>query len=71
MVIPVYKNEVISLIKLTSFASYISIIELTKASDNIRSRIHEAFFPLIFTALIYFLICFIIGKIFDLFYKKE
>lgn len=70
VVIPVYKNEVVSLIKLTSIAGYISIIELTKASDIIRSRTYEAFFPLIFTALIYFLICYIIGKIFDLLYKK-
>ena len=70
VVIPVYKNEVVSLIKLTSIAGYISVIELTKASDIIRSRTYEAFFPLIFTALVYFLICFIIGKIFDLFYKK-
>ena len=70
IVIPVYKNEIVSLIKLTSIAGYISIMELTKASDIIRNRTYEAFFPLIFTAIIYFVICYLIGKILDLIYKK-
>lgn len=69
-IIPVYKNEIVSLIKLTSIAGYISIMDLTKASDIIRNRTYEAFFPLIITALIYFILCYVIGKILDLLYKK-
>ena len=69
-VIPVYKNESVSLIKSTSIAGYISIMELTKASDIIRNRTYEAFFPLIFTALIYFIICYVFCKLLDLIYKK-
>lgn len=69
-VIPVYKNESVSLIKLTSIAGYISIMELTKVSDIIRNRTYEAFFPLVFTAIIYFIICYLFGKILDLVYKK-
>lgn len=69
-VIPVYKNEGVSLIKSTSIAGYISVIELTKASDIIRNRTYEAFFPLIFTSLIYFLICYIFCKMLDFIYKK-
>lgn len=68
--IPVYKNESVSLIKSTSIAGYISIMELTKASDIIRNRTYEAFFPLIFTALIYFIICYVFCKLLDLIYKK-
>lgn len=68
--IPVYKNEVVSLVKLTSIAGYISIMDLTKASDIIRNRTYEAFFPLIITAIIYFILCNVIGKILDLLYKK-
>jgi len=68
--IPVYKNEVVSLIKLTSIAGYISIMDLTKASDIIRNRTYEAFFPLIITAIIYFILCYFISKILDLLYKK-
>ena len=69
-VIPVYKNESVSLIKSTSIAGYISVMELTKASDIIRNRTYEAFFPLIFTALIYFIICYCLCKLLDLAYRK-
>ena len=69
-IIPVYKNEVVSLIKLTSIAGYISIMDLTKASDIIRNRTYEAFFPLIIVALIYFVICYLIGMSLDLLYKS-
>lgn len=68
--IPVFKNQGVSLIKLTSIAGYISIMELTKASDIIRNRTYEPFFPLIMTAIIYYIICSIFGKILDCFYKK-
>lgn len=54
--LPVYKGEFISLVKTTSVVGYIAVQDLTKASDIIRSRTYEAFFPLIATAIIYFLI---------------
>ncbi len=69
-IIPVFKNQSVSLIKLTSICGYISIMELTKASDIIRNRTYEPFFPLILTALIYFIICLILGKTLDYIYKK-
>jgi polar amino acid transport system substrate-binding protein len=69
-VIPVYKNESVSLIKSTSIAGYISIIDLTKASDIIRNRTYEPFFPLVFTAFIYFTICYLFSKTLDFIYKK-
>ena len=52
----VYKRQVISLIKATSIVGYIAVQDLTKVSDIIRARTYEAFFSLIFTAAIYFLI---------------
>lgn len=54
--LPVYKGEFISLVKMTSIVGYIAVQDLTKMSDLIRSRTYEAFFPLISTAVIYFLI---------------
>lgn len=54
--LPIYKGEFISMVKMTSVVGYIAIQDLTKVSDIIRSRTYEAFFPLIATALIYFLI---------------
>lgn len=52
----VYKRQVISLIKMTSIVGYIAVQDLTKVSDIIRARTYDAFFSLIFTAIIYFLI---------------
>lgn len=69
-IIPVFKNESVSLVKLTSIAGYISIMDLTKASDIIRNRTYEAFFPLIFTSLLYYLICYLYIKILNILYKK-
>ena len=37
-VLPVYKGEFISLLKMTSVVGYIAVQDLTKASDIIRSR---------------------------------
>lgn len=54
--LPVYKGEFISLVKMTSVVGYIAVQDLTKMSDIIRSRTYEAFFPLIATAVIYFIL---------------
>ncbi len=54
--LPVYKGELISMVKMTSVVGYIAVEDLTKATDLIRSRTFEAFFPLIITAVIYFLL---------------
>ncbi|MBQ3841733.1 MAG: ABC transporter permease subunit [Ruminiclostridium sp.] len=59
--IPVYKQEIVSLLKSTSIVGYIAIQDLTKMSDIIRSRTYEAFFPLIATAMIYFILAWIIS----------
>ena len=54
-VLPVYRGELIGLLKMTSIVGYIAIGDLTKASDLVRSRTYESFFPIITTAFIYFL----------------
>lgn len=61
--LPVYKGEFISLVKMTSIVGYISVQDLTRMSDIIRSRTYEAFFPLISTAIIYFIISYILSAI--------
>ena len=60
-VMPVYQGEVISLLKGTSIVGYIAVADMTRASDLIRSRTFDAFFPLIVTAIIYFLVAWLIG----------
>jgi len=60
-VMPVYQGEIISLLKGTSIVGYIAVADMTRASDLIRSRTFDAFFPLIVTAIIYFLLAWLIG----------
>jgi polar amino acid transport system substrate-binding protein len=55
-ILPVYKGEFISLVKMTAVVGYIAVQDLTKASDIIRSRTFDAFFPLILVTVLYFVI---------------
>lgn len=59
-ILPVFKGEFISLVKMTSVVGYIAVQDLTKASDIIRSRTFDAFFPLLMIALLYFLISWVL-----------
>ncbi|HPR31295.1 MAG TPA: ABC transporter permease subunit [Prolixibacteraceae bacterium] len=59
-VLPVYKGEFISLLKMTSIVGYIAVQDLTKASDIIRSRTFDAFFPLIMAAVIYIILAWLL-----------
>lgn len=53
-IFPVYQGHVVNLVKQTSIVGYIAVVDLTKASDLIRSRTFDAFFPLITTTILYF-----------------
>ena len=55
-ILPALCNEFISLLKETSIAGYIGLVDLTKAGDIIRSGTYEAYIPLITVALIYLVI---------------
>ena len=52
-VLPAMGNELIVLIKETSIAGYIGIMDMTRGGDYIRSRTYDAFPPLIAVALVY------------------
>ncbi len=53
---PSFQGDVVTLIQDTSVVGYIAILDLTKMSDLVRGRTYEAFFPLMVTAGIYFLL---------------
>ncbi|MDO5308760.1 MAG: ABC transporter substrate-binding protein/permease [Planctomycetia bacterium] len=61
-IMPVYKGEFISLLKTTSIVGYVAIQDLTKASDIVRGKTYEAFFPLIATAVIYFTVAHLLAS---------
>lgn len=67
---PVLTSECITLLKGTSIVGYISIIDLTKASDLIRSTSFEAFFPLLTITLLYFILATLLTQILNAVLKK-
>ena len=66
---PNYQSDVISLIQDTSVVGYIAVLDLTKMSDLIRGRTYEPLFPLIATALIYYLLIWLITTLLSKVFK--
>lgn len=66
---PNYQSDVISLIQDTSVVGYIAVLDLTKMSDMIRGRTYEPFFPLIATAIIYYLIIWLVTALLNIVFK--
>ncbi len=62
---PQLMGQFVSLVKDTAIVGYISVQDLTRASDLIRARTMDAFFPLISTAIIYFLFCRLLAFVLD------
>ena len=60
---PQLMGQFISLVKDTAIVGYIAVQDLTRASDLIRARTMDAFFPLVSTAIIYFLFCLLLAWI--------
>ena len=69
-ILPAIGNEFITLIKETSVAGYIGVMDLTKASDIIASRTYDYFCPLIIAALIYWSIVIVLTKFLNLFERR-
>lgn len=63
--LPPLANEFIVLMKETAIVGYIALQDLTKAGEIIRSQTYDAFMPLIFVALIYYIIIKVLSMIFD------
>ena len=56
---PTYTSEFITLIKETSVASFIAVVDLQKACDNIRNSTYNAWIPLLSCAVVY--LCLTVG----------
>ena len=67
---PNYKGQIISTVKTTSIVGYISVLDLTKIGDIVRSRTFDAFFSLISVAIIYLIFCLVLEKVMNLIEKK-
>lgn len=61
-IFPLLKGRILALVKLTSIVGLVSIWDLTKAGDLIRSRSFDALLPLIVLSVVYFLLAWLVAK---------
>ena len=54
-ILPAIGNEMIALLKETSVAGYVAVVDLTRAGNLVRNNTHDAFNPLLVVALTYLL----------------
>jgi ABC-type amino acid transport system permease subunit len=69
-ILPTYTSEFIILIKETSVASFIAVVDLQKACDNIRNATYNAWIPLLSCAAIYLCLTLGLTKLFSLLEKR-
>ena len=69
-VLPSLGNEFITLLKETSVAGYIGILELTKASDIVASSTYDYFFPLLIVTIIYLILTLGLTKLLNFFERR-
>lgn len=69
-VLPTLCNEFIVLLKETSVAGYVGIMDLTKAGELIKGRTFSAFMPLIAVALVYLFVVVILTKLVNLLERR-
>lgn len=55
-ILPALCNEGIAILKETSIVGLIAVVDLTRASDLVRSRTMSPYFPLISVAIVYFVL---------------
>ena len=68
--LPTYTSEFITLIKETSVASFIAVVDLQKACDNIRNATYNAWIPLLSCAAIYLVLTLGLTQIFTALEKR-
>ncbi|MBE6692097.1 MAG: amino acid ABC transporter permease [Ruminococcaceae bacterium] len=69
-ILPAIGNECIALLKETSVAGYVAIVDLTRAATNIRNKTFDAVNPILVLALIYLVLVVLMTKLLAVFEKR-
>lgn len=69
-VLPAIGNECIALLKETSVAGYVAVVDLTRAANLIRNNTFDAINPLVLLALTYLVIVVLMTRLLGVFEKK-
>jgi len=62
-ILPAIGNECIALLKETSVAGYVAVVDVTKAATNIRNKTYDAVNPIILLALIYLVMVVVLTRL--------
>lgn len=69
-ILPAIGNECIALLKETSVAGYVAIVDITRAATNIRNKTFDAVNPIILLAIIYLVIVVIMTKLLSILERR-
>ena len=69
-ILPAIGNECIALFKETSVAGYVTVVDLTRAANLIRTNTNDAVNPLILLALVYLTLVVIMTKLLNVFERR-
>ena len=69
-ILPAIGNECIALLKETSVAGYVTVVDLTRAANLIRTNTNDAVNPLILLALVYLALVVIMTKLLSIFERR-
>ncbi|MBO7341449.1 MAG: amino acid ABC transporter permease [Clostridia bacterium] len=62
-ILPAIGNECIALLKETSVAGYVAVVDITKAATNIRNKTYDAVNPILLLAIVYLVMVMILTKL--------
>ena len=69
-ILPAIGNECIALLKETSVAGYVTVVDLTRAANLIRTNTNDAVNPLILLALVYLVLVIIMTKLLNILERR-
>ncbi len=69
-ILPAIGNEMIALLKETSVAGYVAVIELTKAGNQIKNTTYDQINPILVVAIVYLVMVVGLSKLLSIFEKR-
>ncbi len=69
-ILPAIGNECIALLKETSVAGYVAVVDVTKAATNIRNKTYDAVNPIILLALVYLVMVVVLTRLLAVLEKR-
>lgn len=69
-ILPAIGNEMIALLKETSVAGYVALVDLTRAGNLVRNNTHDQLNPLLAVALVYLILVVVLTRLLAIFERR-